>query len=50
MAESDNCSGHEEWHNQIQMVYTTLALQPEHEFAWGKGKINARGLGYAPSW
>ncbi len=32
------------------MVYTKLALQPEQEFAWGKGKDNARSLGYAAAW
>lgn len=50
MAESNNCANHEEQHNQIQTVYTKLALQPEQEFAWGKGKANARSLGYAPAW
>lgn len=50
MAESNNCANHEEQHNQIQTVYTKLALQPEQEFAWGKGKANARSLGYAAAW
>lgn len=50
MAESNNCSSHDERHNQIQAVYTKLALQPEQEFAWGKGKTNARSLGYALAW
>ena len=35
---------------QIQSLYTELALQPGKDFGWGKGKDNARKLGYADEW
>jgi len=35
---------------QVRDLYTTLALQPERDFGWDKGKDNARGLGYDPDW
>lgn len=35
---------------QVRELYTTLALQPERDFGWGKGKENARRLGYDPDW
>jgi hypothetical protein len=35
---------------QVQELYTKLALHPEGGFAWGKGKENARVLGYAEKW
>ena len=50
MTESSHCSSHEEQHNQIETVYTKLALHPEQDFAWGKGKTNARSLGYSAVW
>jgi len=50
MAESNTCANHEAQRAQIQTVYTTLALQPEQAFAWGKGRANARALGYAAPW
>jgi len=31
-------------------LYTTLANEPHRDFGWGKGKENARSLGYAPEW
>jgi ubiquinone/menaquinone biosynthesis C-methylase UbiE len=34
----------------IQVLYTELALHPEKEFGWGKGKENARSLGYDEQW
>lgn len=36
--------------DQIRSLYTELALQPDKEFGWGKGKSNARQLGYADDW
>lgn len=36
--------------DQIRELYTRLALQPENDFGWGKGKVNAQQLGYAPEW
>lgn len=35
---------------QVQQLYTELALHPEKGFAWGKGKENARALGYDETW
>lgn len=34
----------------IQALYTELAVHPEKEFGWGKGKENARTLGYDARW
>ena len=34
----------------VQALYTELALHPEKEFGWGKGKENARSLGYDEQW
>lgn len=36
--------------DQIRSLYTELALRPGQEFGWGKGKDNARQLGYAEDW
>jgi arsenite methyltransferase len=35
---------------QIQALYTELAETPNKDFGWGKGKENARLLGYADEW
>ena len=35
---------------QIQALYTELAEAPNKDFGWGKGKENARSLGYADEW
>jgi arsenite methyltransferase len=35
---------------QIQALYTNLAETPDKDFGWGKGKENARSLGYADDW
>jgi arsenite methyltransferase len=34
----------------IQLLYTDLALHPEKDFGWGKGKESARQLGYDARW
>ena len=34
----------------IQRLYTDLALHPEKDFGWGKGKESARQLGYDGRW
>ncbi len=34
----------------ICALYTELALHPERDFGWGKGKENARLLGYEAHW
>jgi arsenite methyltransferase len=35
---------------EVQALYTELAAHPEKEFGWGKGKENARALGYDERW
>lgn len=35
---------------QIRLLYTELAQNPEKDFGWGKGKENASKLGYADEW
>lgn len=36
--------------DQIRSLYTELALQPDKNFGWEKGKENARQLGYVAEW
>lgn len=47
--QNDSCKNakHRE---QVQNLYTALALHPEQDFGWGKGKENARSLGYHKQW
>ena len=35
---------------QVRSLYTELANHPERDFGWGKGRDNARLLGYAVEW
>lgn len=35
---------------QVRALYTELAMNPAKDFGWGKGKENARALGYDPAW
>ena len=35
---------------QVRLLYTELAQNPEKDFGWGKGKKNACMLGYADEW
>lgn len=35
---------------QVRLLYTELAQNPEKEFGWGKGKENASTLGYTDEW
>jgi SAM-dependent methyltransferase len=35
---------------RIRALYTALAEEPHKDFGWGKGKENARSLGYAEEW
>jgi SAM-dependent methyltransferase len=35
---------------EVQTLYTELALYPEKDFGWGKGKENARTLDYDTEW
>lgn len=50
MSETNCGTNAEAQRAQVQALYTALALQPEREFGWGKGKTNARQLGYDPAW
>ena len=36
--------------DQVRVLYTALAQQPERNFGWEKGKGNAQRLGYDPAW
>jgi arsenite methyltransferase len=36
--------------DQVRQLYTDLALHPEKDFGWAKGKENARLLGYDLAW
>jgi len=35
---------------QLLELYTRLAQEPDLDFGWGKGKENARQLGYTEAW
>ena len=35
---------------QVRLLYAELAHHPERDFGWGKGKENARMLGYSEEW
>ena len=35
---------------QVRLLYTELAQDPEKDFGWGNGKENASTLGYADEW
>jgi arsenite methyltransferase len=50
MNDNSKCCGPRDPLEQIQSLYTELALQPDKDFGWGKGKDNARKLGYADEW
>lgn len=52
MNDNDNkpCCGSSDPLKQIRSLYTELALQPDKDFGWGKGRDNARQLGYADEW
>ncbi len=43
-----NCEGvcDESPEGQIRRLYARLALHPQHDFGWRKGKVNATQLGY----
>ena len=50
MSDGPKCCGADGPLDQIRSLYTDLALQPDKDFGWGKGKENARRQGYDPSW
>ncbi len=35
---------------QIKSLYTELAREPDKDFGWEKGKVNAKALGYESEW
>ncbi len=35
---------------QVRRPYTELALQPQNDFGWAKGRANAQHLDYDPAW
>lgn len=50
MSKHQNCSSAGDPCAQIRSLYTELALHPDQDFGWGKGKENARRLGYDAAW
>jgi len=50
MSDGAKCCGADAPLDQIRSLYTDLALRPDRDFGWGKGKENARHLGYDPVW
>ncbi len=44
------CATAESALTQVRALYTELALHPDRDFGWGKGRENARRLGYDPAW
>lgn len=50
MSEHQNCSGAGDPCAQVRSLYTELALHPDKDFGWGKGKENAQRLGYDAAW
>jgi SAM-dependent methyltransferase len=50
MNQCDNDCSAENPIEQIRLLYTELAQHPEKDFGWGKGKKNARVLGYDEEW
>jgi SAM-dependent methyltransferase len=50
MSDSKQCCPAADPLDQVRTLYTELALRPEQDFGWGKGKDNSRRLGYAEEW
>ncbi len=50
MTDNTTCSSADSPLEQVRQLYTRLALQPDDDFGWDKGKENARRLGYSPDW
>ena len=50
MNQCDNDCSAENPLDQVRLLYTELAQHPEKDFGWGKGKKNARALGYDEEW
>lgn len=50
MSTCDSQQGGKAAREQLLELYTRLATTPESDFGWGKGKENARALGYDEEW
>lgn len=50
MSETCNSSSGQSVCEQVRSLYTELAQCPAKDFGWGKGKENARALGYDSAW
>jgi arsenite methyltransferase len=50
MSDCDSQHGSADPYTQLLDLYTRLANEPASEFGWGKGRENARALGYAEEW
>jgi len=50
MSDCNAQDGHQDLRAQLLELYTRLAQEPDVSFSWGKGKENARQLGYAEAW
>jgi SAM-dependent methyltransferase len=50
MTACNSPDGAQDLRAQLLELYTRLAQKPDSDFGWGKGKENARLLGYAEAW
>lgn len=50
MSNCNSQDGNQDLRAQLLELYTRLAQEPDVNFGWGKGKENARLLGYAEAW
>jgi arsenite methyltransferase len=50
MSEKCGSSPGESPHGDVISLYTALAEHPKKDFGWGRGRENARALGYDPEW
>ena len=50
MSDRAKCGGADARLHQMCALYTDLARHPNKDFGWGKGKENARRLGYEAAW
>jgi len=50
MSECSSQDSNPDVHTQLLELYTRLAQEPDLDFGWGKGKENARQLGYTEAW
>ena len=50
MSQTSPCGSRPGVSDEIKKLYTELAVNPSKDFGWGKGKENARALGYNPAW